>query len=175
MSGNIAAYAVGAVAAVSVPAYFLVNKWAQGGVYRDNDARIDGKIVIITGWNMTSAWHFIFEGARPANDSQSVIIVIVWLSLGANTGIGRETALELAKRGGRIYLACRDLVKADGARLDIIHKSGNRNIFTKKLDLASFESIRQFVEEYVFVFGCAWLCKNGKLMAFVWNGLQHFS
>lgn len=69
--------------------------------------------------------------------------------LGANTGIGRETALELAKRGGRIYLACRDLVKADGARLDIIHKSGNRNIFTKKLDLSSFESIRKFVDEYV--------------------------
>lgn len=71
------------------------------------------------------------------------------LTIGANTGIGRETALELAKRGGRIYLACRDLVKADGARLDIIHKSGNRNIFTKKLDLSSFESVRKFVEEYV--------------------------
>lgn len=49
MSANVAAYAVGAVAAVAVPTYFLVNNWAQGGVFRDNDARIDGKIVIITG------------------------------------------------------------------------------------------------------------------------------
>lgn len=66
---------------------------------------------------------------------------------GSNTGIGRETALDLAKRGARIYLACRDLVRADGARLDIIHRSGNRNIFTKQLDLSSFESIRKFVDE----------------------------
>lgn len=50
MSANVAAYAVGAVAAVAVPTYFLINNWAQGGVYRDNDTRIDGKIVIITGW-----------------------------------------------------------------------------------------------------------------------------
>lgn len=57
--------------------------------------------------------------------------------------------MDLAKRGGRIYLACRDMVKADTARLEIIHQSGNRNIFTKKLDLNSFESIRKFVEEYV--------------------------
>lgn len=68
---------------------------------------------------------------------------------GANTGIGRETALDLAKKGGRIYLACRDMVKADTARLEIIHQSGNKNIFTKKLDLNSFESIRKFAEEYV--------------------------
>lgn len=50
MSANIATYAVGAVAAVAVPTYFLINNWAQGGVFRDNDARIDGKVVIITGW-----------------------------------------------------------------------------------------------------------------------------
>lgn len=49
MSVNTGYCAVGAVAAVAVPTYFLINKWAQGGVYRNNDARIDGKIVIITG------------------------------------------------------------------------------------------------------------------------------
>lgn len=66
---------------------------------------------------------------------------------GANTGIGRETALDLAKRGGRIYLACRDLTKADTARMEIIHQSGNKSVFTKHLDLTSFDSIRKFVEE----------------------------
>lgn len=68
---------------------------------------------------------------------------------GANTGIGRETAADLARRGGKIYLACRDLTKADATRMKIVHETGNKNIFSRKLDLSSFESIREFAEEYV--------------------------
>lgn len=49
MSANTGICAIGAVAAVVVPTYFLINKWAQGGAFRNDDARIDGKIVIITG------------------------------------------------------------------------------------------------------------------------------
>lgn len=75
----------------------------------------------------------------------------VVLITGANTGIGRETAGDLARRGGRIYMACRDLTKADAARMRIIHETGNKNIFTRKLDLTSFESIRKFVTEYVTI------------------------
>lgn len=66
---------------------------------------------------------------------------------GANTGIGKETALDLAKRGGRIYLACRDVNKAKDAQTEIIEKTGNQNVFVKKLDLSSFDSIQTFVAE----------------------------
>ena len=63
---------------------------------------------------------------------------------GANTGIGRETAIDLAKRGGKIYIACRDAKRGENAVDEIKSISGNDNIFYMQLDLGSLESIRQF-------------------------------
>lgn len=66
---------------------------------------------------------------------------------GCNTGIGKETVLDLASRGATIYMACRDMKKCDEARLKIIEKTGNSKVYARKLDLASLESIRNFVKE----------------------------
>ena len=38
---------------------------------------------------------------------------------GSNTGMGKETALELAKRGARVILACRNSEAAEAARQEI--------------------------------------------------------
>ncbi|KAA0201513.1 hypothetical protein HAZT_HAZT005400 [Hyalella azteca] len=63
---------------------------------------------------------------------------------GSNTGIGRETALELARRKARVIMACRNLTKCKLARKEIIAETLNRNVVCRECDLSSFESIRQF-------------------------------
>lgn len=68
---------------------------------------------------------------------------------GCNTGIGKEIVMDLAERGGKIFMACRNYEKCKKARLEIIQKTGNKNIFNRKLDLSSFQSIREFSEDFI--------------------------
>lgn len=70
----------------------------------------------------------------------------VMIITGANTGIGKETALELAKRGAHVYMACRDLDKCEAARAEIVLESKNKFVYCRECDLASFESVRKFAE-----------------------------
>lgn len=70
------------------------------------------------------------------------------LITGANTGIGKETAIDLAKRGGKIYIACRDLKKSEEALNEIKDKSKSSRAFLMQLDLASIESIRNFSKKF---------------------------
>ncbi|EFA10520.1 dehydrogenase/reductase SDR family member 13 [Tribolium castaneum] len=65
---------------------------------------------------------------------------------GANTGIGYETALDFAKRGARVILACRDQQKADAAKTRIVQETGNGDIVVKIVDFASFDSVRAFAQ-----------------------------
>ncbi|KAM9332093.1 retinol dehydrogenase 12-like isoform 1-T1 [Pholidichthys leucotaenia] len=69
------------------------------------------------------------------------------LITGANTGIGKETAIDLAKRGAaKVIIACRDMEKGQAAVTDIIERSSNQNVVCMKLDLADSKSIREFAE-----------------------------
>ena len=65
---------------------------------------------------------------------------------GANTGIGKETALDFALRGARVILACRNEEKAKDAARDIIAQTGSDKVVVRIVDLASFESVRAFAK-----------------------------
>lgn len=68
---------------------------------------------------------------------------------GSNTGIGKETVRELAKRGGTIYMACRSITKCEEARKEIVLETKNKNVYCRECDLASLASIKSFVKRFV--------------------------
>ena len=75
------------------------------------------------------------------------IIIKNNIFLGCNVGIGKITALELAKLGAKIIMGCRNQQSGEEAKQSIITDSKNDNIILKKLDLSSFESVRAFANE----------------------------
>lgn len=69
------------------------------------------------------------------------------LVTGANSGIGKETAKELARKGARVLMACRNMETANKARDEIIKETGNKSVVLYNLDLSSMESVRKFAKE----------------------------
>jgi NAD(P)-dependent dehydrogenase (short-subunit alcohol dehydrogenase family) len=67
---------------------------------------------------------------------------------GANRGIGKEAAKEIAKLGAKVYMACRSLDSANEAREEIVKETNNENVFVRELDLASVDSINNFAPSF---------------------------
>lgn len=76
-------------------------------------------------------------------DDKTVIVT------GANTGIGKETARDLARRGAKVILACRNLKEGNKARVDIVASTGNNMVEVRYLDLSSMDSVRQFANNII--------------------------
>ncbi len=61
---------------------------------------------------------------------------------GANAGIGKETAVALARMGATVVMTARDPAKGAAALAEVRERSGSTTVDLVPLDLASFESIR---------------------------------
>lgn len=70
------------------------------------------------------------------------------LVTGANSGIGKITAMELAKRKARVVMLCRNLQKAEEAREEIFRQSGNNNVHILLCDLSSQQQIHEAAETF---------------------------
>jgi len=73
---------------------------------------------------------------------------------GATSGIGKETALALAKKDHAIYLLVRNVEKGEQLKKEIVAQTGNRSIFVIYCDLADMQTVRNAADEL-----------KGKLMA----------
>ena len=81
----------------------------------------------------------------PAGSPLSGQVAVV---TGANSGIGLETARELAARGASVVLACRRLDAAEAAAADIRCSVPGCSVSTSQLDVADLHSVREFARKY---------------------------
>jgi NAD(P)-dependent dehydrogenase (short-subunit alcohol dehydrogenase family) len=77
--------------------------------------------------------------------SQKGRLIIV---TGANTGLGYETTLALAKKGARIIMACRNLEKANAAKAKIEKEVPDAKLLVMEINLSNLNSIRSFAKNY---------------------------
>jgi retinol dehydrogenase-12 len=72
-----------------------------------------------------------------------------FLITGGNTGIGLTTAMEVARQGGRVYIACRSEAKGSHAVASIVAETGNANVSYLSLDLADLASVRACADAFL--------------------------
>lgn len=71
------------------------------------------------------------------------------LITGGNTGIGKQTAIALARMGAQVTITSRNPDKGQAAVTDIRRESGSQAVECMRLDLASLASIRSFAAEFL--------------------------
>ena len=72
-----------------------------------------------------------------------------FLVTGANSGIGRETVLELAGQGARVFMASRSERKTRPVMDEIVLQTGNRALEFLSLDLGDLASVRACASEFL--------------------------
>jgi NAD(P)-dependent dehydrogenase (short-subunit alcohol dehydrogenase family) len=67
---------------------------------------------------------------------------------GANSGLGYQTARQLANHGAHVVLACRDAKRGEDAKAGIAQSVPDASVEVAALDLADLESVRGFAQAY---------------------------
>lgn len=88
---------------------------------------------------MSPAWT-----ADDVPDQQGRLAIVT----GANSGLGRITALELARHGAQVVVACRSVDKGEVVAEQIAAATGAPKPSVQELDLGSLASVRRFAESF---------------------------
>ena len=122
-------------------------------------AELDDKLLPKVGWlrnclitlgvgtGVLFCCRFYLDFRRVRCNNKVLLTGKTCIITGANTGIGKAVALEFARRKARVILACRDVQKGNNAAVEIRRSIKDANVNVYQLDLASFISIRKFVQQ----------------------------
>ncbi|XP_055863193.1 retinol dehydrogenase 12-like [Biomphalaria glabrata] len=91
-------------------------------------------------------------------DGKTVLIT------GATSGLGKATAIELARKNARVLITGRDKIKVEAVARNIRKKTGNQHVNALVLDLANLRGIREFCEAF---------CKDEKYLHVLINNAAY--
>mgnify|MGYP001053921284 FL=1 len=67
---------------------------------------------------------------------------------GANSGLGKEITIGLAKKDIKVIMACRNQSKAESAKAEVLSQLNSADIEIMLLDLNSLNSVRNFAAAF---------------------------
>src|SRR5512138_857179 len=88
-------------------------------------------------------------GGKMLYDLKDKVVIIT----GANSGIGKAAATQLAQCGATVVIACRSMDRGAQALIDIRQAANSPRVYLMQVDLSSQESIRQFAREFLDRYG----------------------
>src|SRR5262245_48221470 len=117
-------------------------------IQSSHNMRVDFQAVTLSGLHARSWSCVVNQYVRkvhvmpPSSMSGKIYIVT-----GANSGIGKETALGLAQMGARVVMVCRNAEKGKEALEEIRRESGSSQVDLLIADMSSQASVRALAEQ----------------------------
>jgi len=92
-----------------------------------------------------------YLAAEKSFDTKSLDVDVssrTFMITGANSGIGKDTATFLAKKGATVHMVCRNETRGEEARKEIAETSGSDKVKLHILDMSQPRKVWEFVENF---------------------------
>ncbi|KAM4552670.1 dehydrogenase/reductase SDR family member 12-like [Odontesthes bonariensis] len=107
-----------------------------------------------TVWFLNGIHQYTRKGYAAASsdfepkDLEISVVGRSFMITGANSGIGKATAIAIAKKGGTVHMVCRNKERAEEARSDIVSESGNMEVHIHTVDMSQTRKVWEFAEAF---------------------------
>mmetsp|Transcript_25777 Transcript_25777/g.84837 ORF Transcript_25777/g.84837 Transcript_25777/m.84837 type:complete len:379 (-) Transcript_25777:699-1835(-) len=114
---------------------------ARNGTLARSLSRKAGAAARSAGRSLKAAVHTVVMSATDGSRRKRAVVT------GANTGLGKVAALELAKSGYDVVLACRSIGRGETAATEVREAAPDADVAVEHLDLADLASVRKFASK----------------------------